>query len=478
MEDTVTVRDKALLKIEPGTDIRSTGGALIIEGRLDARGDGDHLITFDAAADAKTWAGILFMNVKDRENIMRFCRIRNAATGVVCLNASPQVASCEFTENETAVKVTGAFSKPGITANTIYKNRSATMIIVAGSQPAIKGNRIMDNAREGVFIDGAAPSLTHNLITANQGGGISIRKSQAIVVENNIIDNKPYDMIADLTGDPVHALNNWWGSAKGLDILGRIKGKININAVLDAPWPDGRPVALPILDQILKGSITTDGYLTLSNSPYRVINDVVIDGGATLHIEPGVVILYDPNTSMITEDGGIIARGTKDSPITFTASAALPSPGSYTHAVRLAKPTKVNSAFVYCIVKYATTAFDLFYGSPEITSCHIAHNAQSGVYCRNDAAPRIFYNTFSGNLGEGGIRCVGASNPSIHNNNFIDNTVAIQTVSTIHIDARQNWWGQAPPDMSQIWGDNINIMPWLEKPEEKAFTAEKQPGEK
>ena len=48
---------------------------------------------------------------------------------------------------------------------------------------------------------------------------------------------------------------------------------------------------------------------------------------------------------------------------------------------------------------------------------------------------------------------MGMSNPSIHHNNFVENEVAIQTRSTIYIDARNNWWGSAPPDTSYIFGD-------------------------
>jgi hypothetical protein len=64
------------------------------------------------------------------------------------------------------------------------------------------------------------------------------------------------------------------------------------------------------------------------------------------------------------------------------------------------------------------------------------------------------------------------SNPAIHHNNIVDNEVAIQTRSTIYIDARNNWWGSTPPDTGYIFGDlerNINIKPWLDTPEEKAF---------
>jgi hypothetical protein len=50
--------------------------------------------------------------------------------------------------------------------------------------------------------------------------------------------------------------------------------------------------------------------------------------------------------------------------------------------------------------------------------------------------------------------------------------VAIQSFSSLYIDARQNWWGKSPPDMRMIFGDpekNVNIRPWLERPEPDAF---------
>jgi parallel beta-helix repeat protein len=282
--------------------------------------------------------------------------------------------------------------------------------------------------------------------------------------------------VGDKTGEAVNDMSNWWGSAKGLEILARMQGRINIKSVLNAPYPEGKLLELPILSQMLGGPIKSDAFLVLSNSPYHVEKDVVVDGGATLYIEPGVVIQYDQNTAIIVEDGGVMARGTKEYPIVFTASGSSPSPGFYTNAVRFKKSTQVNSAFAYCIVKYAETAFDIYCGTPEISYCHIAHNSQRGIYCRDTAAPRVFYNTFSGNLGEGAIICVGPSNPIIHNNNFIDNTVAIQTRSSIYIDARNNWWGSNPPDQKLIWGDlekSINIKPWLQTPEGNAFTEKK-----
>jgi len=60
IESTVVVKDKALLTIEPGTEIRSKGSALVIEGRLNAQGDSEHIVTFDAAEGVKFWGGSIF----------------------------------------------------------------------------------------------------------------------------------------------------------------------------------------------------------------------------------------------------------------------------------------------------------------------------------------------------------------------------------------------------------------------------------
>jgi hypothetical protein len=472
IESTVIVRDKALLTIEPGTRIQSRGGALVIEGRLSAEGDEGRIIQFDVPEGGGTWEGIVFSNVKEKENVMRYCRISNAGTAVTLQAASPRVDSCELTVNGTAISIQGAFSKPQMMKNTIQKNQTAAILIEAGATPILTDNVIQDNQREGIRIQAAAPVIRNNTIRRNQGTGIVVKNSQALISGNNLVDNKPFDMEAEMAGEAVNAPDNWWGSAQGLEILSRIKGRVDIRSVLNARYPEGKPVELPILPSVLGGMLKNDAFLILANSPYRVAHDVFIDGGATLYIEPGVAIHFDQKTAIITQDGGVMARGTKDDPILFTASAASPMPGFYVSAVKFAQETKVNSTFSYCIVKYAAVAFDVWFGAPEISFCHIGQNAQSGVYTRNTSTPKLLYNTFSGNRGEGAITSVGMSNPSIHHNNFIENEVAIQTRSTIYIDARNNWWGSSPPDTNYIFGDldrNINLKPWLTAPETAAF---------
>ena len=470
--DEVVVKDKAQLTIEPGTEVRSKGGALIIEGQIAAKGSKEHLITFGAAEEGKTWEGLVFNNVKEKENFLQFMRIKNAKVAIACQASSPRIEDSELTDNNTALRISGAFSRPDVQRNTIHKNKEASVSIIDGARPLLSENIISDNIREGVYIEAAAPTLRRNVIVRNQGNGISVHKSNAIISENRIMDNRPYDMMADMTGEPVSSLDNWWGSATVLDILSRIRGKINIATILDGDYPAGKTTKLPIMDSALGGPIDRDSFLILSNSPYRVAKDIVVTGGATLYIEPGVALFYDQNRSITVEDGGIIAGGTKDFPILFTASGTSPMPGFYASAVRFTKPTKVNSVFSNSIVRYAVTAFDIHYGTPEISYSLIAHNSQSGIFCRNDSAPKITYSTFLNNSGEGAIRSVGMSKPVINYNNFINNDFAVQAFSSIYIDARYNWWGDSPPDEKYILKnseDSINIKPWLEKPEEKAF---------
>jgi hypothetical protein len=472
IDQSIVVKDKATLTIEPGTEIRSSGGGLIIEGQIKAGGTKDNLITLTSIEEGKIWDGITFANTKEKSHQLAYLRISRAKAAISGEASSPRLEDSELTENLTALKIVGAFSRPELQRNFIHKNKQSAVIIRDGAQPRLIDNMIVDNLGDGVVIESSSPAVQDNVIARNQGIGIRVQTSNALIRGNKILDNIPLDMQADMTGESVQALDNWWGTVSGISILSRIKGKISIASILDGEKPAGKPLLLPILHSQMGGPIERDSFLILSNSPYRMSKDVVVTNGATLFIEPGVSILYDQGRAITVEDGGVMAKGTKELPVIFTASAKSPLPGSYASAVRFTKPTKVNSAFSYCVVKYAETAFDIHYGAPEISYCFIKSNSQNGIFCRNDAAPKITYSTFVDNLGEGAIRSVGMSKPVINYNNFLNNAFAVQAFSSIYLDARYNWWGGAPPDDSLIFkhgDDSINIKPWLLKEEEKAF---------
>jgi hypothetical protein len=78
----------------------------------------------------------------------------------------------------------------------------------------------------------------------------------------------------------------------------------------------------------VEGNITTDTTWAVANSPYRVINDVIVDPGVRLIIESGVEIQLADGFSLIVE-GSFEAVGTETNPIIFTSSRVEPMPGAW-----------------------------------------------------------------------------------------------------------------------------------------------------
>ena len=80
----------------------------------------------------------------------------------------------------------------------------------------------------------------------------------------------------------------------------------------------------------------------------------------------------------------------------------------------------------------------------------------------------ISFSTFAKNAGAGAIVVLGSARPKIYRNNFQENSFAIQSQTSIYLDARENWWGENPPPGSLFLGP-VNLEPWLERPEPEAF---------
>ena len=64
--------------------------------------------------------------------------------------------------------------------------------------------------------------------------------------------------------------------------------------------------------------ITENTHWTVGNSPYLISTSITVTTGATLNIDPGVVVKFDGGAGLIV-DGKIEAEGTKTTPIYFTS---------------------------------------------------------------------------------------------------------------------------------------------------------------
>jgi len=72
--------------------------------------------------------------------------------------------------------------------------------------------------------------------------------------------------------------------------------------------------------------------LTLPNLglPYRVLDDLNIENGGALKIEPGVELRFGKNWGLTVKPGGQLnARGLVTAPITFTAAVLYPEAGAW-----------------------------------------------------------------------------------------------------------------------------------------------------
>src|SRR5436190_20836193 len=77
----------------------------------------------------------------------------------------------------------------------------------------------------------------------------------------------------------------------------------------------------------VSGGIYANTTWTLANSPYIVVDTVVVFPGVVLTIEPGVVVKFETNKRLEIRQAALIANGTSTDSITFTSNAINPSPG-------------------------------------------------------------------------------------------------------------------------------------------------------
>ena len=473
IEDTVTVEPRGTLTIEPGAEVRSKGAGIVILGKLAARGDQGSMIAFEPSSPGGRWKGILFQGTKNEESTLEYVKITGAEAGVTCQSSSPRILNNDLSGNRVGIRVQESFSRPRIEGNGISANGTGVEI-GGGAAPVLEGNEIRGNEKDGVAVREASPVLAKNRILGNGEAGVRVQSASVRLTQNNIHDNGKFEIHNGREKDlPVEANENWWGSKEGSQLASRIHGRVDYQRILDAPFPGGKSVELPILRGPLLGAISRDSFLILGHSPYVVEREVTIDGGATLFVQPGVTLRFNPGASIVVRNGGVDARGTAEGWITFTSAGASPVPGAFPAVVRFDKGGgAVPSFFRYCILELAETALEIASGAPEIDRCLIARNAQAGIKVTQEGAPSITFSTFTQNAGTGALVVLGAARPRVNRNNFQENHFAVQSHSTIYIDARENWWGASPPPESHFLGE-VNLKPWLERPEPEAFAGRK-----
>jgi hypothetical protein len=449
LESDVVVAQGAALTIEPGAVVKSKGGGLIVRGSLIAKGSAEQMIvmTADKEGAGSHWRGILFDQTGEQGSVLERVRVTGASVGVTCLASSPKILASELTANGTGL-----------------------MIRHASAHPLVEQSQIVLNQEDGVSVqDAAVPVLTANRIAQNVRHGVSLSKAPGLSLHGNeLLDNGMAQVWNAGSAEAVDLSGNWWGTTEGVSILSKMDGAALIKDYLDGPLPGGKTVRFPTMEPELGGTLTASAFLLAAQSPYLVTRPLIIDKGATLAIQAGVVIRFKAgDNSLVVRDGAIQALGTAARPIKMTSANASPRPGDYTNAIRFEGGGQKPSLLKHVRIEYAATAVQVKEGNPEISHAFITHNLQSALECAGKSAPKVSYSTLTDHPNNAAVICSGRAQPTLYRNNIVKNAWGVINHSSLPLEARENWWGAAQPDEALFLGA-VEYKPSLKQPEPEA----------
>jgi len=186
-------------------------------------------------------------------------------------------------------------------------------------------------------------------------------------------------------------------------------------------------------DTPVGGPICTDMHWTQAGSPYIVEDTITVLCGATVTIDPDVMVRFEPNVALVVEEGTLVARGSDPSPVQFTANQRDPnetdpneidpekrwgyiqfSPNAVDATLDPNGSYSSGSILERVIVEYAGSdsgvgAVRAIESRPLIDGSRVQYNSTTGIYVEGAGAASIHLrdNTITGNRSPsrgGGVR--------------------------------------------------------------------------
>jgi hypothetical protein len=219
-------------------------------------------------------------------------------------------------------------------------------------------------------------------------------------------------------------------------------------------------VQMSYAETIVSADIKSSTTWTLAGSPYHVTKSIGMCH-ATLAIEPGVVVKFNPGTGIDVCFGGgtdqaIKAVGTADKPILFTSSQAAPAPGDWEN-IRVISSEDI---FQYCIFEFGGAGSNemvLIDGAAAtFSNCQFRKSKSSGARVINNATPSITSSRFSENNLSGLILNNGSASAVIRDNLFDANKLNPVVLGANSLSAlRSNVFSGNTPNSIQISAGTI-----------------------
>lgn len=310
----------------------------------------------------------------------------------------------------------------------------STQYCYAVSAYDASGNESTQSSRQcATTLAAGTVSPTFTLTLTREGTGSGTVNSSPLGV------NCGSDCIASFTAgaavtlsalpDPGSVLTGWEGDCTATGNGGTCSAVINGNRSVTAIFTKVTAVS---------GAIRADAVWTVAQSPYLVTGAILIEPGTTLTIEPGVVIRVKPDLA-IRVDGGLVARGTAESPIRFTSNEVVPTGGDWGYIQFTDSSADAafddsggylsGSILEHCIVEYAgrvgdtlNAAVRIENSAPFVNQNTIQNNAGAGLrFSGVGNLAKILGNTVVKNGSDGIVVSNGKALASIHNNMVSEN---------------------------------------------------------
>ncbi len=228
------------------------------------------------------------------------------------------------------------------------------------------------------------------------------------------------------------------------------------------PLPEPGLYDLPQPGPALSGVVAEKILLVADKNPYTVLSDLTIISGGVLYIEPGVKILFAPDTALKVAGGDFLAYGMGSKPIHFAPQTSISEPGSWQGVIL---ESAKRSVLRHVTIEGAAIGLTIDNSAPSIISATITNSSQAGLYLKDNAKPNISCSKFVGNEGQGAIVIEGEGlAPVIRNNVFKDNNpFQVQSYTPLEIDLTGNYWGRSDPEADWFLGEVV-WKPALAKP--------------
>jgi RHS repeat-associated protein len=423
----MTVNTGVVLTLPAGSVVKFRSGNLVVNGTLRANGTDGSRIVFTSFSDTSAAAAGSILG-------------RASAASLEAIAAPGDWGRIEFASTSSASTLSYVVVRYGGSGSygSVYLN---------GAAPSINNTIISDSSGHGLYIAGASPIIMGNTFTANGNAGIYATNLANPTIQNNLIyGNAQYGVNNASAGVTIDATNNWWGNASGpvhtsnpSGTGDQVSNGVTFNPWLGAParptpTPYPTPTATPVINYV-GGTISAHTTWTTANSPYVVNNDVTVNNGVILSIQPGVVVKFQ-NGRRLTVNGVLAASGASANPIIFTSflddtyagdtngdgGATRPAAGAWGGITLAATASASNLTNV--LMRYA--GISVSGSSPSISNSTVMQASGAGISVSNAGAPNLQLNTVRDN-GGAGISLSGSS-PTIQNSVFVNNGGAAITM--------------------------------------------------